>query len=386
MGSLKRLTAVFLAVLMLASLTAVGVYAADGDTAATLKVNTTSNIGEAASETYDTAVDSTVTIRFMVQSTNLFANTQGYITYDSSVLEVSDFALSDQFSNIVTNTELYNKITFNATDTDNSADFTENGVFATVTFKILKAGETDVALTIEELNGISQAYDIYGIISDGVAVIENAVSGSAELSVPEGPTQPTDETEATQPTDDTQATQPTEAPQTTIKLTAAKKQIYVNASTTVKATVTNPVGSTSYKSSNTKVATVTSAGKVTGKKAGTVTITATNNGKVATVKIKIVKRANTMTVKAKTVTAKAAKTTSFAKAKAFTIKKAKGTVTFKKAKGDKKITVNKKTGRIIVKKGLKKGKTYSVKVKVTAAGNTAYKAATKTVTVKVKVK
>ena len=42
-------------------------------------------------------------------------------------------------------------------------------------------------------------------------------------------------------------------------------------------------------------------------------------------------------------------------------------------------------GNITVKKGLKKG-TYKIKVNVTAAGNTTYKAVTKAVTVTIKVK
>jgi hypothetical protein len=77
------------------------------------------------------------------------------------------------------------------------------------------------------------------------------------------------------------------------------------------------------------------------------------------------------------------KTQVIAKAKAFKVTKAKGKVTFKKAKGNKKIAVS-KAGKVTVKKGLKKG-TYKVKVKVTAAGNANYKKATKTVTLKVKV-
>ena len=44
-----------------------------------------------------------------------------------------------------------------------------------------------------------------------------------------------------------------------------------------------------------------------------------------------------------------------------------------------------KNGKITVKKGLKK-KTYTIKIKVTAAGNSAYNAKSKTVKVKIKVK
>lgn len=196
------------------------------------------------------------------------------------------------------------------------------------------------------------------------------------------------ETEATETTEASSETQPTEASATSIKVSAAKKNIYVNASTKVTATVTNPVGDTTFKSSNTSVATVKTSGNiatVTGKKAGSVTITATNNGKSATVKITVAKRANTITVKAKACSAKAKKKSTIKKAKAFTIKNAKGKVTFKKASGDKKITIA-KTGNITVKKGLKKGKTYKLNVKVTAAGNTVYKAVSKSVTVKIKIK
>ena len=68
-----------------------------------------------------------------------------------------------------------------------------------------------------------------------------------------------------------------------------------------------------------------------------------------------------------------------------TVTKAKGKVTYKKASGADCLTVNKSTGKVTVKKGTKKG-TYTVKVKITAAGNANYKARSKTVTCKVVVK
>lgn len=67
-----------------------------------------------------------------------------------------------------------------------------------------------------------------------------------------------------------------------------------------------------------------------------------------------------------------------------TVKNAKGKVTYKKTSGNSKITVS-GSGKITVKKGLKKG-TYKVKIKVTEAGNSCYKQASKTVTVTIKVK
>ncbi len=104
------------------------------------------------------------------------------------------------------------------------------------------------------------------------------------------------------------------------------------------------------------------------------------------------KRANTMTVKAKVVTVKFSKLKKKAQsvkaAKAFSVKKAKGRVTYRVVKYDKKakkkIAVS-KSGKVTVKKGLKKG-TYKLKVKVTAAGNAGYKAKSKTVTLKVRVR
>lgn len=66
--------------------------------------------------------------------------------------------------------------------------------------------------------------------------------------------------------------------------------------------------------------------------------------------------------------------------------KGQGKLSYKKVSGNKKITINATTGKVTVKKGLKKN-TYKVKVKIKAAGNKNYKAsAWKTVTFKVKVK
>lgn len=87
----------------------------------------------------------------------------------------------------------------------------------------------------------------------------------------------------------------------------------------------------------------------------------------------------------KTLTAYAKKNTTFTAAKAFKITNAKGSLSYAKSSGDKKITVA-KNGKVTVKKGLKKGKTYSVKVKVTSAATTEYEAATQTVTLKIKIK
>ena len=106
------------------------------------------------------------------------------------------------------------------------------------------------------------------------------------------------------------------------------------------------------------------------------------------VKPVVTKKANPIKAKGKTVKVKykklKKKNLKLKRSAVITIKNAKGTLSFKKKSGNKKIVIDKKTGKLTVKKGLKKGK-YKVKIKVTAKGNTTYKAGTKTVTVIVKV-
>ena len=124
--------------------------------------------------------------------------------------------------------------------------------------------------------------------------------------------------------------------------------------------------------------------------AGTATVIVTGTGDnhmgTATATFKINKIAQKMTATAKAKTVKVAKVKKAKQTVApITVKNAQGTVTYKKAGGSAKLTVNAKTGKVTVKKGTKKG-TYKCKVKVTAKGNTNYNALSKTVTVTVKVK
>ena len=130
------------------------------------------------------------------------------------------------------------------------------------------------------------------------------------------------------------------------------------------------------------------------KNAGTYTVTVTGKGDykgTGTAKYTIAKASNTMKIKAKTATVKRsavkekAQTLAVSKVIAFT-NKGQGAKTYVKKSGNNKITINKITGKVTVKKGLKKG-TYKVKVKVKAKGNTNYKAsAVKTVTFTIRIK
>ena len=105
----------------------------------------------------------------------------------------------------------------------------------------------------------------------------------------------------------------------------------------------------------------------------------------------ILRAANPLSVKGKTVSLKAKKvkkkTQTLAVTKVITFAKTgQGAMTYIKKSGHKKITINNKTGKVTVKKGLKKG-TYKVVVKAKAAGNANYMpSAEKLVTFKIRIK
>lgn len=100
----------------------------------------------------------------------------------------------------------------------------------------------------------------------------------------------------------------------------------------------------------------------------------------------ILKASNPMTVTTvtKAISVKKLKKSAI-KVNPITVKTPRGTVTYKKLSGSSKLTVMKASGKVKVKKGTKKG-IYKIRVKVSAAGNSAYKSKNKTVTVKVKVR
>ena len=158
-----------------------------------------------------------------------------------------------------------------------------------------------------------------------------------------------------------------------------------------------------FKSNHEDIASVDEAGVVTAKKGGTVTITVTGNltsetsqSRYITAKCKVVipREKNTVKVTAKKIKVKSKtlskKKVKLARKKVVKIKGAKGKLTYKlksvtKKKFKKYFSLNKKTGKLTIKKGLKKG-TYKLKIRVTDSGGLSYKKAVKTVKVRVKVR
>ena len=105
-------------------------------------------------------------------------------------------------------------------------------------------------------------------------------------------------------------------------------------------------------------------------------------------KFKIAKASNGLKVSAVTVKIKRSKlkddALTIARAKLIKMSGEQGSVEFEKASGSAKLKIAKATGDVTVKKGTGKG-SYKIRVKVTASGDENYKAATKYVTVKVKI-
>ena len=144
-----------------------------------------------------------------------------------------------------------------------------------------------------------------------------------------------------------------------------------------------------FTSDDPEIVKVDAGGNLTPAGIGTTTVRATDEmGYEAAGEVTVTKAKQPMKVKGKTVSVKLSdlkkgdqkiKITKAAK-----ITKAKGKKSYAKKSGDKNITVNKKTGLITVKKGLKKG-TYKIKVKVTAKGSKYYKKGSKTAVITIKI-
>ena len=129
--------------------------------------------------------------------------------------------------------------------------------------------------------------------------------------------------------------------------------------------------------------------KLVGK--ATVTVVGVGDYKdTASATFTIAKAANTLSAKGRSASVgyakvkKAAQTLAVSKIVKFS-NKGVGKLTFAKVSGNAKIVVNKTTGKLTVKKGLKKG-TYKVKIRVQAAGNANYASSKKTVTCTILVK
>ncbi len=180
MRILKRTTAVILSALLLISLFTVAGYAAEGK----LTVNLKSNVADAKTVTYDLAKSSTFTASFNVKAADKIINTQGYMTYDRDCITLTGFELKKVGSAIINKNQI-NRVDFNSSDIA-GADFTKGGDLVVATFKIVKAGSTDINLDFDIITATKNDKDVE-IVSDGKVVdtsaaLKGALSTTASSS------------------------------------------------------------------------------------------------------------------------------------------------------------------------------------------------------------
>ena len=154
MRILKRTTAVILSALLLISLFTVAGYTAEGK----LTVNLKSNVADAKTVTYDLAKSSTFTASFNVKAVDKIINTQGYMTYDRDCITLTGFELKKVGSAIINKNQI-NRVDFNSSDIA-GADFTKGGDLVVATFKIVKAGSTDINLDFDIITATKNDKDV----------------------------------------------------------------------------------------------------------------------------------------------------------------------------------------------------------------------------------
>lgn len=122
-------------------------------------------------------------------------------------------------------------------------------------------------------------------INEQVKHLTLAINSLVKKEVPTETTPTTTTPTTTKPS----TTTPTKTlvKKTTVSLARTNGSVYVKGRTTVKATIKNGKGKTTYKSNNTRVAKVSSTGVVTGVKKGIAVITVTNNRVSRTFKVTV---------------------------------------------------------------------------------------------------
>ena len=342
-------------------------------------------------KTVEEVTGETLTISFPLTAPALITDGDLALSYDSAKFTMTDVSLPNITSgskatspSLSVNPYYINFTGVNESTRSGLYDFKNGAVLVKAVFSVKSgaSGLADINLTIRELDGLENDLSVPYFSNSQAEASADALLSSLIPSIEQpGATENTQQTQSTEPTSPTSSV-------TVVSISAAKTKIYVGKTTTVSASVTNKKGQTKYTTSNSKVATVDSVtGVVTGKSQGTAYIKATNGDASDSVKITVIRRANTLKVSAKKLTVKVkSKKTVFARTKAFKISGAKGKLSFKKKSGSKLVSINKKTGKITVKNGLKKGKTYTIRFNVRAAGDRTYKAKSKNVSVKIKVK
>ncbi|WP_415946346.1 hypothetical protein [Ruminococcus bromii] len=221
----KKLSVVLAVMMVLCMFTALPFSASAAEKTSTNKISVTSNVTDPVSYEYN-ANTKQVVVTYNLQAKNMILNTQGTLSYDSSVLKLAstntrntDFPVFKD--TIVWNKTLKNEVLFNCSSLD-LYNFKQKSVYCTFTFDVVGSGDTTVDLDVEVLTGtMADSYDdlfngkdvdITYINKFGSEKADGAVfTAEAVLVQGEEPTTAPQPTTATQPTT---VTQPTTAPAT----------------------------------------------------------------------------------------------------------------------------------------------------------------------------
>ena len=219
----KKLSVVLAVMMVLCMFTALPFSASAAEKTSTNKISVTSNVTDPVSYEYN-ANTKQVVVTYNLQAKNMILNTQGTLSYDSSVLKLAstntrntDFPVFKD--TIVWNTSLKNEVLFNCSSLD-LYNFKQKSVYCTFTFDVVGSGDTTVDLDVEVLTGtMADSYDdlfngkdvdITYINKFGSEKADGAVfTAEAVLVQGEEPTTAPQPTTATQPTT-APATKPTQ--------------------------------------------------------------------------------------------------------------------------------------------------------------------------------
>ncbi len=154
MKSLKKLTSVLLAIVMVLGVFAMIPMSVSAATEYTIDV--TSNIADTVSYTYNDYTEQ-VTVNYYLENSERILEQQSILTYDPAVLQLAETNTDETYVPVMTNGTMLNDSTAGeivfASTTTKFYNFTSKGVFFSVTFDVIGEGNTTVDLEVEILTG-----------------------------------------------------------------------------------------------------------------------------------------------------------------------------------------------------------------------------------------
>ena len=149
-------------------------------------INVTSNIGSPVSVNYDYYNDA-VTVTFKLQSAHKIVNTQSYVEYDPTVLQLGEVDLEVNLPKLnatgsaVMNVEESGYVYINASNI-NLYNFTNPGIYYTQTFNIIGTGDTTVNLNMEILTGSDQADYTQATDKNDITLVDSTTALTNEFT------------------------------------------------------------------------------------------------------------------------------------------------------------------------------------------------------------